>query len=69
MLKDYLKEKNLVYTERLVDTDDKAKNEMMTLSGGFLGVPFTIVIKDGGAKETILGFDKGKLDTILGIQP
>jgi len=66
MLKDYLKEKGLTFTEKLVDMDDGAKTEMEAASGGFLGVPFTLVIKDDGTKETIIGFDKGKLDSLLG---
>ena len=68
MLKDYLKEKNLTYTEKLVDTDETAKNEMVASSGGFLGVPFVVITKDDGNKETVIGFDKGKLNTLLGIQ-
>ncbi len=68
MLKDYLKEKNFSYAEKLVDTDDAAREEMMASSGGFLGVPFTIITLDDGRKETVLGFDKGKLNTLLGIQ-
>lgn len=65
MLKDYLKEKNIVFTEKLVDTDDAAREEMMASSGGFLGVPFTVIAKDDGTKVTILGFDKGKLEASL----
>jgi len=68
MLKDYLEEKNLMFTEKLVDMDDAAKTEMMAASGGFLGVPFTLVIRDDGARETVIGFDKGKLDSVLAIQ-
>jgi glutaredoxin len=68
MLKDYLKEKNLMFTEKLVDMDDEAKTEMMASSGGFLGVPFTLVIRDDGGRETVIGFDKGKLDSVLAIQ-
>lgn len=67
MLKDYLKEKNISYSEKLVDIDDAAREEMMASSGGFLGVPFTIVALDNGNKETILGFDKGKINKTLGI--
>jgi len=67
MLKDYLTEKNFPYTEKLVDTDDAAREEMMASSGGFLGVPFTIINLDNGGKDTVLGFDKGKLNSILGI--
>jgi hypothetical protein len=67
MLKDYLGQHNTPYTEKLVDQDDAAREEMMGFSGGFLGVPFTLVDKGGGAKETIVGFDKGQLDSVLGI--
>lgn len=66
MLKDYLKSANINFTEKLVDQDDAAREEMSKLSGGFLGVPFTAITKDDGASETIIGFDKGKLDGILG---
>ena len=68
MLKDYLNEKNFAYTEKLVDIDEAAKNEMMASSNGFLGVPFTVISLDNGSKETVLGFDKGKFNTVLGIQ-
>jgi hypothetical protein len=67
MLKDYLKEKGTSFTEKLVDLDEKAKEELSGLSGGFFGVPFTLVTFDDGRKETIVGFDKGKLEAILQI--
>lgn len=65
MLKTFLREKNIAFTEKMVDTDEAARNEMASVSGGFLGVPFTLIVKDDGSKETIVGFDKGKLETIL----
>lgn len=68
MLKDYFKEKSLAYTEKLVDMDEAARAEMMASSNGFLGVPFTVITKDDGTKDTVVGFDKGKLNSILGIQ-
>lgn len=68
MLKDYLKEKNISFVEKLVDTDEPARVEMMATSGGFLGVPFTVITKDDGTKENIVGFDKGKINSVLGIQ-
>lgn len=67
MLKDYFNEKNIQYTEKLVDQDDLAREEMMRDSGGFLGVPFTVVANDDGSKATIIGFDKNKVDEILNI--
>jgi glutaredoxin 3 len=66
MLKDYLTEKNIVFTEKMVDSDDKAREEMVAVSGGFLGVPF-VLVTENGTKETIIGFDKGKLNSLLGI--
>ncbi len=69
MLKDYLSSKSIAFTEKLVDTDEIAQKEMAVISGGFLGVPFTSVTKDDGTKDTVLGFDKGKFDSVLGIQP
>lgn len=65
MLKNYLKEKNIAFEEKLIDSDDKAREEMLALSGGFMGVPFTAVEKDDGTKEIIVGFDKGKLEQLL----
>jgi len=66
MLKSYLKEKNVAYTEKVIDQDDAAREEMAKASGGFLGVPFTVV-KKNGETETIIGFDKGKVNSVLGI--
>lgn len=65
MLKNYFDEKNVLYTEKLVDQDDSAKNEMMAASNGFLGVPFTVVKQDSGEVLTIIGFDKGKVHEVL----
>lgn len=65
MLKDYLKERNIIFAEKLVDMDESAKTEMTALSNGFLGVPFTVVTKDDGTRETIVGFDRGKIDQVL----
>ena len=68
MLKKYLTEKNISFTEKLVDQDDAAKDEMAKESGGFLGAPYIVIVKDDGSKETIIGFDKRKINSILGIQ-
>lgn len=65
MLKDYLKEKRVDFSEKHIDEDDAARTEMMEVSNGFLEVPFVSIIKDDGTKETVIGFDRGKLDTIF----
>ncbi len=67
MLKNYLTEKGIAYTEKLVDQDEAAKEEMMKESGGFLGVPFT-VITSGEERHTVIGFDKNKINEVLKIQ-
>ena len=67
MLKDYLDEKNFSYKEKVVDQDDAARDELVGISGGFMGVPFTVITKDDGFKETIIGFDQGRLNQVLGL--
>lgn len=67
MLKDYLGEKGFSFTEKLVDQDDQARDEMVKDSGGFLGVPFSVLTKEDGTKATIIGFDKNRVNEILGI--
>ena len=66
MLKSYLDEKGVEYDEKLVDQDDAAREKMAEISGGFLGVPYTVIEKDGQL-EKIVGFDKNKINEVLGI--
>lgn len=63
-LKEYLNGKGVQYVEKLIDQDDAAREEMLSVSGGFQGVPFTVIEKEG-KKDTIMGFDQGKIDKIL----
>jgi len=67
MLEDYLKASNVAYEEKVVDRDESARHEMMSESNGFLGVPFTVITKEDGGKDIVLGFDKTKLNKILGL--
>lgn len=67
LLKTYLKEKNIPFTEKVIDTDDAARKEMEKISGGFLGVPYSVIVKDDGTEVKIVGFDKGKFNETLGI--
>jgi glutaredoxin len=64
-LKDYLESKGVAFEEKLIDQDEGAKEEMVKHSGGFLGVPFVTIERDGKI-ESVLGFDKKKIDSILG---
>lgn len=64
MLMNYLNEKGIPFTQKRVDDDKEAAEEMIKASGGFLGVPCTVIDKNGN-KEIIVGFDQNKLDTIF----
>lgn len=63
--KEYLDSKGIKYSNIFVDQDPKAAEEMVKISGQ-MGVPFTVIEKDG-QKTTILGFDKDKINQALGI--
>ena len=58
MAKDYLKEREVDFEEKNVQTDEEARNELMAM--GYTGVP-VICIDD----EQIVGFDKNRLDELL----
>ena len=66
MQKEYLKSKNIDFLEILVDENPEEAQKMIELSGQ-LGVPFTVITKDDGSVDKILGFDKVRLDSVLGI--
>ncbi|OGZ04584.1 MAG: hypothetical protein A2604_01585 [Candidatus Liptonbacteria bacterium RIFOXYD1_FULL_36_11] len=66
MVKDFLKEKNIVFYDLNVAENQEAA-DMMVLKSGQLGVPVIVVEKDGGGEEIIIGFDRDKLLSILDI--
>ena len=57
--KEYLDEKGVQYTEKNINEDPEARRELM--ARGHMGVPVIIV-----GDEEIVGFDKPKLDKLLG---
>lgn len=61
-VKKYLQSKNIEYEVRDIELDEEAAKECEKISGD-LTVPVTTV--DG--KNFVLGFDKPKLDAMLGI--
>lgn len=66
MLKSYLKEKNIVFEEVLLDQQpDQIQASIDTC--GSQGVPCTHITKDDGTEVSILGFDKDKINETLGI--
>ncbi len=60
MAKDYFNEKNIEYVEKNVSEDTEARKKLMKM--GYMSVP-VILIED----EVILGFDKPKIDELLGL--
>ncbi len=66
MEKEYLDSKGIKYENIFVDQDPKAAEDMVKISGQ-MGVPFTVITKDDGTLETILGFDRARIDAALGM--
>ncbi len=67
MLKKFLDEHKIAFKEALVDQDDAAMEEMMSVSDGHRGVPFTVITKDDGGVEKIVGFDETKFRDVLDV--
>lgn len=66
MLKAYLKEKQVAFEEILLDEQpDKVQASVDTC--GSMGVPCTHIVKDNGEQVAILGFDKDKINQVLGL--
>jgi len=66
MLKGYLQSKDIAYEEKHVDQDQSLAMEMYEKSGQ-MGVPFTVIEKEDGSEEKILGFDRQRVDSVLGL--
>ncbi|MEO6761159.1 MAG: glutaredoxin domain-containing protein [Candidatus Saccharimonadales bacterium] len=66
LLKSYLQSNNIHYDEKLVDNNPLLVQEIFDNSGQ-LSVPFTLIQKEDDSEVKILGFDKPKLDEILGL--
>lgn len=66
MLKSYLKSKDIDYEEKMADEDPRLAQELYEKSGQ-LGVPFTIIEQEDGKTDTVLGFDKPRVNQLLGL--
>jgi len=66
MLKSYLASKDVAFTEKHADEDQSIAEELYEKSGQ-LGVPFTLITEEGKEDIPILGFDRQKVDQILGL--
>ena len=66
MLKRYLNDKKIEYTNVMVDEDMVAARRMVELSGQ-MGVPFT-TIENNETTTKILGFDVPRLEAALNVK-
>ncbi len=64
MLKSWLDEKKVKYTDYLVDQNPFAAQTMVNQSGQ-MGVPFSTIEHEDGSVDKILGFDREKFDISL----
>ena len=62
MVRLHLESRGQRYTERDVDTDPTARDDMLKL--GASGTPVTVI--DG---EVVVGFDEEAIDELLGVEP
>lgn len=62
MVRLHLESRGQPYTEKDVDRDPQARQEMVDL--GASGTPVTVI--DG---ETVIGFDEESIDGLLGFEP
>ncbi len=62
MAKDYFKEQNVEYIEHNVSDNADARKELMKM--GYMSVPVILI---EGEEEAILGFDKDRIDSVLGL--
>jgi glutaredoxin 3 len=61
MVKEYLQEKGVEYTEHNVAEDVEKRQEMVEKSGQ-MGVPVVFIDED-----MVIGFDQAKIDSLLGL--
>ena len=64
--KEFFKEHNLVYTEYNVAVDSERVKEMAQKSGQ-MGVPVILIVDKNGKENIVVGFNKPRLQELLGI--
>jgi len=67
MLKDWLTEKNISFTDINVATNPSQGVEMIKKTGQ-MGVPVSLIVFDDGKEEVVLGFDQGRIAKILNLE-
>lgn len=67
MLKDFLTEKSVEFTDINVAEDQEAAAKMVEKTGQ-MGVPVSVIEKEDGSEEVVIGFDQGKIMELLGLE-
>lgn len=63
-LMQWLDSKSIDYTKVIVDQVDGGIQDLMKVSGGAIGVPFTVIDRDGQVTK-VSGFDRGSIQSAL----
>ena len=66
MEKEYLKSKGVEFEEVLLDRQPDQIQKFID-ECGTMGVPCTHITREDGSEERILGFNKARLDAVLGL--
>ena len=67
MEKEYLTKRGIKFINYFADEDPARAQEMIDKSGQ-MGVPVTIIKDDKGKEEIVVGFERNRLDKIIGIR-
>jgi len=65
MLKNWLDSKQVKYTNYNVDVNPIAAQQMMRVSEGQRGVPFSTIEHEDGSIDKIIGFDRQQFEAVL----
>lgn len=64
--KDFFKENKIEYTD--IDASSEKHRQNLINKTGQFGVPVIIIEREDDKKETVIGFDQGRLEEVLGIK-
>jgi glutaredoxin len=64
-LTDWLDKQGQAYIKKITDEDPAAMMEFMSVNGGHIGVPFSVVTDELGIQTTVEGLDYKKFKQLL----
>jgi glutaredoxin len=57
-LGEWLTKNGFDYTKKMADADEAIMTELLAVSDGMIGVPFTVITSDSGEQTKIAGYDR-----------